>query len=1628
MMMKKRETIAILLFAVLGLSVPSYSSVIGVNFAGNDVGTGIDSSDYNLASSLSAGVVAQVNWNNIRLATGTTTDIVGPIAGKLADNAGINSGVSITWAADGEARVARAGVSSQGDNVLMNGYLDDQSEGGDVTVTFGNLSQFSTAGYDVYVYFGAGTDNRNGTLSNGATTYDFNTSSSIGYVFPSDYAQVTSTDSSFPDGNYALFAGLTNDNFTVIYERGSGNGGIHAIQIVAHVPVSPSDLLAINFSGNDAGTGVDPADYRLAANLVAGVVAQTNWNNALGLGGLLENVTDGAGAESGVSITWAADGEGRVARAGVSSQGDNVLMNGYLDDTLDSGDVTVSVSNLNQYAGEYDVYVYVGAGADNRRGFMSNGATTYGFKTWSSTNQNFPGSYLQAANPVLSDPANFPPGNYAVFPSMTIDNFTITYQRENANGGIHGIQVVKTADSVVESSLATGDGLSLTWGNSELLSVNFLGQGLSGAVAPGGFSFMDYNTASSFTRFAGTLESNVYTAVNDGLSLQTLFVETNDYIEAEVMLESVSGVDRAVWLEFRLPLDSGDWTWWDSINEKRAVNAQELTLPNSYRPLYDVLKPEFRTAAAAPFYTPCENRIVPFAVAANSTAGVAMAIPPTNPINFISGCDDSGLYFRWPIGLTAGTSKFPSQAKLKFRIYPVDPKDGLRDALDKYYDWFSEYYSVDARELERYKSRGWAYSGIPERAGPYIARNQGDDGYIAYFNLKGLARDLFTAEEAPLDEVILSNAEYDARLSDPSVTFQWDADSSMGQEIFASSRPDLPDGSYYAWKGDGDDLLYPLNPDPDLVVTNASGESLMTQGQYMFSFFTNLNETTAFHGTHIDMAGNWANYMDFREDHFAAADHPLTFDLSGNVGLHLKMAFYEFFDAVRTYGKTHDFGNEPAGMKMLSMKGKEQSTSVPGIEQEGTRFFNAALVDSSWHEGSVDGGDGLSAWNKYDVERMFMGRKLYRITSGSMSQHNAAILSDGDPSNDHLLEPRREQVEHVLASSVAYGFPTTLETDYFVDVDDYEYDPIVSQYHFRDADLWARYEPVNDLMVSAGWEPLTHATVSLTNTVCERFGDAPPYYFSLWNQSTSTTVRISIDLAELGVATDAWNLREIVWRSALQNVSVDGNSVLHADAVIGKDKSYVIRLANEDEPERPTPLDPADGTVVATATPLLTWNWVPGASGYQVRLTDFADGSELFYLADHYYETVQLPGNLTLESYHNYELAIAANGVADSSWETAQFTVILPPPDNSMVAFDADFNASPAGLIAKTDLGILNAGTAVGSWVTNELNQGNVMTNVSSTGDMMLKVAKRGLLGAQLDHPVDLAKGGVFSFDFRPDVTGTDRWVELMGRDTLNQLVFRLRLSVSGDTDNYAVTVFYNTTGTGTADGLFLGNAVKFNSGDADEPMNSISIHLLGDTVTVSGQNAYGLDWEPVQTDVLTPGAANLNSIQILGQPTDKDTFMLFDNFRMVELQAPDPLLYGSWAVENGLIGAPAALHVDADEDGLNNLVEYAFGGFPNLGTDPNEILPVSQLWNDGGEPGFEYIYRRRTDADARKLTYTLRETDDLVSGMWSNVSDAVINTVPIDGTLETVTNRIPISGEISGFFKLDVSVDAAGL
>jgi len=223
-----------LLLILLGLSAASsHGAQLGVNFAGNDRGKGIDATDYNLFADSTAGRMPQAHWNDVRLNSGAIED--------LMNQAGTASGVSVSWSADGKGRVKRVGV--QNDNVLMNGYIcAEKGKSEKVEVSFANLNQFVSS-YDVYVYIGMGTDNqrKTGTLTDGTTRYaDFKVMSGAVNTFPDAYTLI---DGDGVAGNYALFSGLTSDTVTITYTRGSNNGGIHGVQIVDSVLGAPAPVV-----------------------------------------------------------------------------------------------------------------------------------------------------------------------------------------------------------------------------------------------------------------------------------------------------------------------------------------------------------------------------------------------------------------------------------------------------------------------------------------------------------------------------------------------------------------------------------------------------------------------------------------------------------------------------------------------------------------------------------------------------------------------------------------------------------------------------------------------------------------------------------------------------------------------------------------------------------------------------------------------------------------------------------------------------------------------------------------------------------------------------------------------------------------------------------------------------------------------------------------------------------------------------------------------------------------------------------------------------------------------------------------------------------------------------------------
>ena len=110
---------------------------------------------------------------------------------------------------------------------------------------------------------------------------------------------------------------------------------------------------------------------------------------------------------------------------------------------------------------------------------------------------------------------------------------------------------------------------------------------------------------------------------------------------------------------------------------------------------------------------------------------------------------------------------------------------------------------------------------------------------------------------------------------------------------------------------------------------------------------------------------------------------------------------------------------------------------------------------------------------------------------------------------------------------------------------------------------------------------------------------------------------------------------------------------------------------------------------------------------------------------------------------------------------------------------------------------------------------------------------------------------------------------------------------------------------------------------------------------------------------------------------------------------------YRVWTASYGLSGTNASYSADPDADEINNLLEYGLGGVPTNETVPS-ILPIF-----GNDDGLKYVYRRRTDAADRGISYRLETTTNLVSNLWNTNGFFVAGTAGLDAGFEAVTNQI---------------------
>lgn len=123
----------------------------------------------------------------------------------------------------------------------------------------------------------------------------------------------------------------------------------HSLALLALLtPQLLATSIGINFGSGRTNGSLNSSDS-------AGVVLQTNWNNASGNAGTLSNLSDATGTTQTTDITWAMDEQ--WSAGGTPADANGTLMNGWVSANNNGSPDSIQITSI-PYA-TYDLYIYL---------------------------------------------------------------------------------------------------------------------------------------------------------------------------------------------------------------------------------------------------------------------------------------------------------------------------------------------------------------------------------------------------------------------------------------------------------------------------------------------------------------------------------------------------------------------------------------------------------------------------------------------------------------------------------------------------------------------------------------------------------------------------------------------------------------------------------------------------------------------------------------------------------------------------------------------------------------------------------------------------------------------------------------------------------------------------------------------------------------------------------------------------------------------------------------------------------------------------------------------------------------------------------------------------------------------
>jgi len=596
-----------------------------------------------------------------------------------------------------------------------------------------------------------------------------------------------------------------------------------------------------------------------------------------------------------------------------------------------------------------------------------------------------------------------------------------------------------------------------------------------------GFQVRDVAANSDFVRFERRALGLELTYNGEDAGSDTIF---------DVTISDTTGEDRAITLIYAIPLHSDDCQWLQNPHRAVAVNSGQ----------------EYVNASR--FSVGANGRLSRYPFAAVTVAdqgiglGIDMACPAFFRVGYNAGAEE--LFLAYDIGLAPErpTAERPT-AHVRLVRFTFDPQWGFRAALARYYEIFPDGFRCRTPKQGLWMPfarisdvNDWQDFGFAFKEGTNETAWDDRHDMTTFRYTEPMTWWMSMPKEMPRT--------LEAALSEARRRAEEGADSRA--KAFLTSGFHDEQGQFPARMRDTpwcNGAVWSINSMPEI-----EGEVTDFKNKWNPELRERLYGPQAradLDGEYIDSSeGYVTDELDFRREHFAAAETPLAFSFdSRRPAIFRGLIVFEYIRAI-----AHDVH----AMNKLMMANSTPSRLcwlVPLLDVVGT--------ETNWNPNGT--------WQPMSDTQL-----LYRRS-----------LCKGKP-YCFLMNTRFEQFSHDLVEkymkrSLAYGmFPgffshNASQGHYFTRPPLYE----------RDRDLFKQYIPLCKLVAEAGWEPVTLAYSSDPRVYVERFGSR---FLTVFNDSAERRrVTISLERTPPEVASELVHGHTIRWQGQQTSLTLDGEDV-----------------------------------------------------------------------------------------------------------------------------------------------------------------------------------------------------------------------------------------------------------------------------------------------------------------------------------------------------------------------------------------------------------------------------------------------------------------------------------------------------